>query len=159
MLPAIDRKIAIHTWSITVLQVVVGLGCIAFNGLLMYPTAYTLIRNYIDEIKSESFEYKRDFTYASGFTALLNFISFFMVLFALLLIKRWIKEDFIGLRVWKCQQEGLFVLVLIVGFIMFVAQVGTLTVSYKDLSDQTQVTISGFDYKEFLNLKFGLYFF
>ena len=49
----------------------------------------------------------------SAFLTFFNIYSFCLILKALLMIKKWIKNELDDLRRWKCKRDGLFVLYLL----------------------------------------------
>lgn len=72
------------------------------------------------ELWVESMEWLPPLYILSIAAAILNLISFFVILTALILVKRWISENFGTLRSWKWTVDGLFAIYLLFFSMLFV---------------------------------------
>ena len=114
MLPEIDTKIAKQQKIIAYLQILTGFICLVVAGAYLVP--YSLaIKNSIsdkDVLGQDTEKLRTPLLVTSAFLTFFNIYSFCLILKALLLVKKWIKEELDDLRRWKCQREGLFLIYL-----------------------------------------------
>ena len=124
-LPGIDRKIRLRVRTIQTLQVLsLVLSVIHAAVVLRYALRhyYEHFDHHEMEMWVQSMEWLPPLFFLSIAAAVLNLISFFVILTALILVKRWISDNFGTLRTWKWSVDGLFAIYLLFFSMLFVVQ-------------------------------------
>ena len=123
-LPHFDTNIRNNKWKVIALQTlltITGLSFSVYVGFRWIKSIDGIWNPFKIFNWSLTYDWQSDSMQLLAESACLNVISLFVILAGLLIVKKWIEDEFIGERTWRCSVDGNFLVYFILILTFFEA--------------------------------------